>query len=499
MRTAATRSRTDATKATLVPLVALTALGAALRFATLGAQSYWNDEAVTAKLLHQGFAEMVRAIPGSESTPPLYYVLAWLWTQAFGLGEVGLRSMSALVGTLTIPVAWFIATRVGSARAGLIAAALVASNPLLWWYSQEARSYALLVLLTAAAVAAFIEFMQHERGLRIWALLAALALATHYFALFIVLPQGVWLAWRAWRTRRGDALGALAFVTLAACALLPLAITQASNQGAKFIASSGSLGFRLAQVPKQFLVGFDAPNERWVALMAAAAALTGAALAITRTDACERRGCAMVVAVAAVGVGLPVLAAVIGADFVITRNLIPALLPALVALAVGFAARSAGVLGIAPSVLLCLLSFATIIGVSRDAAYQRDDWRGVARELGPAVRDRVLVVTPADGGVALEWYLPSARRTGAAVTAAEIDTVAVGRRRAGQKPQPPRGPDMVPNGFSVARRVERPTFTVVSLRAGAPVTIDYTFANEQRLARELRAAVLYQPSGAGRR
>src|SRR3954470_833450 len=119
-------------------VVALTALAAALRFPTLGVQSYWADEAITARLLDQGLRHMVDAIPASESTPPLYYVLAWLWTRVFGLGEAGLRSLSAVFGTLLVPVAYVLGARIASVRAGLATAALVAVNPLLWWYSQEA-------------------------------------------------------------------------------------------------------------------------------------------------------------------------------------------------------------------------------------------------------------------------------------------------------------------------------------------------------------------------
>src|SRR5213078_1747237 len=117
-----------------------------------------------------------RALPGSESTPPLYYILAWLWTRVFGLDEAGLRSLSALAGTLTIPVAYFIAARLASVRAGIAAAALVAVNPLLWWYSQEARSYALVVLLTVAATAAFAGFVRDRRGAWTWAVASVLAL-----------------------------------------------------------------------------------------------------------------------------------------------------------------------------------------------------------------------------------------------------------------------------------------------------------------------------------
>ena len=84
------------------------------------------------------------AVGFSESAPPLYYALAWLWTQVTGTGEFGLRSLSALAGVATVPVAYLLGAELRGRRAGLVAAALVAVNPMLLWYSQEARAYALL-------------------------------------------------------------------------------------------------------------------------------------------------------------------------------------------------------------------------------------------------------------------------------------------------------------------------------------------------------------------
>ena len=133
-----------------VALVALIAFGAVLRFATLDTQSFYLDETVTAWLMQKSFWGMLGALPGSESAPPLYYVLLWPWAKLWGTGEVGLRSFSALVGTATIPIAYAVAARFASKRAGLIAAALVTVNPLLVWYSQEARVYALFVALAGA-------------------------------------------------------------------------------------------------------------------------------------------------------------------------------------------------------------------------------------------------------------------------------------------------------------------------------------------------------------
>src|SRR5437763_4753254 len=226
-------------------LVALTLVAAAVRFSTVSGQSFWLDEAVTVDLVRKSFGHMLSAIPGSESTPPLYYVLAWVWSRIFGFGEAGLRSLSALLGTATIPVAYAAAARLVSRRAGLVVAALAAVNPLLVWSSQEARSYALLVFLTAAGLALFARLLTERsaRALAGWAAVSVAALATHYFALFVVAPQAAWLLVR----RRGRAeLAAVGAVAAVGAALLPLAIHQSNNRSADFIRQI-SLAKRVAQ------------------------------------------------------------------------------------------------------------------------------------------------------------------------------------------------------------------------------------------------------------
>src|SRR5207244_3729093 len=110
-------------------LAGVSALGALLRFSSLGTQSYWYDEAITVGLVHKSLGGMLSTIPSSESTPPLYYVLAWVWAKAFGTGEAGLRSLSALFGVATIPVGYSTARILIGRRAGLAAALLVALSP----------------------------------------------------------------------------------------------------------------------------------------------------------------------------------------------------------------------------------------------------------------------------------------------------------------------------------------------------------------------------------
>ena len=110
-------------------LSGLIVLGAALRFATLGTQSYWFDEAQAAHELHLSLGSMLSSMVDVETAPPLYFIVGWVWAHVFGAGEVALRSLSALAGTALIPIAYLCGRELVSRRAGLLTAAFVALSP----------------------------------------------------------------------------------------------------------------------------------------------------------------------------------------------------------------------------------------------------------------------------------------------------------------------------------------------------------------------------------
>ena len=453
-------------------LLAAVAAGAALRFATLDQQSFWIDEGYTVRLLRMDLSGLLHGIPRTEETPPVYYALAWLWTRAFGTGEVGVRSLSALFGTATIPVAYLLGRRLASVRAGVVVAALAAFSPLLVWYSQEARAYALLLLL--AGVSTLLALAARERGGRAlagWAAVAALTLATHYFAVFVVVPQAAWLLLAA-RPRRA-AVWAVGGVGAVGAALLPLAIDQAGNRGARFIGDTG-LGERIAQLPKQFLVGYDSPSEVVFTVLAATAAAIALTFAVTRTDPGDRRGVRIAAIGLAVTVGLPLVVALAGADYFIARNAIAGWLALGLLLAIGLGATRARRAGPLLAAGVCAVFLAAVIEVDANPSYQRDDWRGAARALGPATVPRALVVTPLNGLVPLRLYTPRLERfpDQGVARAAEVDLLAVAQRRAGQAPRPPRPPTPRVPGFQLALRLDRPTFTLIRLRA--PVVASFS-------------------------
>ena len=128
-----------------------------LRLSTLDLQSFWYDEAFTpVHVLHPSLWATLRSVVHTENTPPLWYVLAWADSRVLGTGEVALRLPSALAGIATVPVAWAIGRELAGRRAAVVCAALVAVNPLFVWYSQEARAYALFVLMAALAMLCFL-------------------------------------------------------------------------------------------------------------------------------------------------------------------------------------------------------------------------------------------------------------------------------------------------------------------------------------------------------
>ena len=390
-------------------VVGLTVLAAGLRFLTLGLQSYHHDEIVTAsRVLRGSFWHAMDAVGFSESAPPLYYALAWLWTQVTGTGEFGLRSFSALAGVATVPVAYFLGAELRDRRAGLLAAALVAVNPMLVWYSQEGRAYALLALLSALSLLYFVRVLNggRRRDAIAWGGISALALATHYFAAFPIAVEAIWLLLR----RRRESLSGFSVLAAGTLLLAPLALHQMSYGHAQWI-SNITLGHRLWETGLTFLVGetgdiIAQPERPLLGLVPALLALASLMLIGWRADSGERRAAAIPLAVVAVCVGVPLGLGLLdpAKDYVLARNLMPALVPLLVAIAIGLSLRRARRTGTVLATALLVYSLGFSIWASVSPGLQRPDWDPVAAKLGEPTVPRA-VVTWTLGAASLRYYL----------------------------------------------------------------------------------------------
>jgi 4-amino-4-deoxy-L-arabinose transferase-like glycosyltransferase len=368
-------------RATWWLVAALTALAAVLRFYHLGHQGFWFDEANTALLVRFSPGKMLGLIPQTESTPPLYYMAAWVWARVFGNTEMGLRSLSALAGVLVVPVAYGASAKLLSRRAGLITAALTACSPLLIWYSQEARSYEVLVFLCALSLLAFAYARAEPTPtiLGAWTLCCAASLATHYYAVVAIAPQAVWLVIERRHSRA--VLIAVSIVALCGAALIPLALSQNSTGNDSWIAKS-PLGLRLAQIVPQFLIGTGAPARTPLKFAAIAVGIVALIILAARGRS-ERSGAVIAGFLAISGFLLSLLFIAAGSDALITRNIIALWLPAAILVSAGLATAPPRALGVALTAGLCAIGLVAAGGVAFDYDLQRPDWRSVARVLGP--------------------------------------------------------------------------------------------------------------------
>src|SRR5215468_10772249 len=132
-------------------------LAAALRLHWLGHQSLWNDEGNTLRLVERSIPDLLVAA-SRDIHPPGYYLALKAWWALTGESEFALRSFSAFMGVLTVACVYALGRSLFASGVGVLASLLVALNAFSVYYSQEARMYAMLALVAAAAMLVFIRW-----------------------------------------------------------------------------------------------------------------------------------------------------------------------------------------------------------------------------------------------------------------------------------------------------------------------------------------------------
>ena len=457
----------------------LSAVAAVLRFPTLGGQSLWYDETVTASLVRLPFGELLRALPDSETAPPLYYVLAWIWTHVFGSSDVALRSFSALIGILVVPAAYLAARALVSRRAGILVALFATVSPLLVWYSQEARAYSLLLLLSTLSLYGFARVWEapSRRRVLFWGAVSCLAVVTYYFAIFLVVAEAVALLVRH-RFMRSIVLASGAVVVLIA-ALAPLAFAQGRTGNAAWI-DGIPMATRAEEAIRQLVTAAPAPawagaggaesrtHDLWI--LAAVVVILAVAAVLRYVHGRERVGALLALGLGAAVIVVPLVLSLASGlvsdtrgDVFLYRALLPAWTPLAIVVAAGFGARRAGKLGLAAVGALVAASLAVTIAISLDRGLQRDDWQAIA---AATAGEGVVVVTPSYQHHALLHYRDDLElRPPGGVTATELEIVS----RVGQT-----GPERLepPPGFVLVDEQQLQRWIVRQYRSPAGVEVD---------------------------
>lgn len=208
-------------------------LATGLRLRGLGHQSLWYDESGTLESARVRLSQVIPLVDQTENTPPFYYILLNRWVRLFGTSDVALRLPSALYGIATVIMLYLIGREALGEPLGLFAAGGLAISRYHIAYSQEARAYALLVLLATVSCYAMVVLARRRRRWAEWVyvLSSAAMLWTQPFGVFVMLGQGLFILTR-WRDPAGVPLRRWLILQAAAVLLfapwIPKAMSVAS-------------------------------------------------------------------------------------------------------------------------------------------------------------------------------------------------------------------------------------------------------------------------------
>lgn len=201
--------------------------GGVLRLVSLDA-GLWHDEIATYILYARRPASEIVSLYDSQNQHPLYSLLAHVTFALLGDSETALRLPAVLAGVGSLAAAYWFARKLVTRTEALLATALLVASYHHVWFSQNARGYTLLLLLTILGTGLFLRLLvphagsrQHEtvapepirapNTAQSWApavgyaVVMALAVYTHLSAGFVVGAHAVvWLAVAGQRMWRGE-------------------------------------------------------------------------------------------------------------------------------------------------------------------------------------------------------------------------------------------------------------------------------------------------------
>jgi len=168
-------------------------IAAILRLYKLDFQSLWLDEIHTMNESNPSlsFSEVYTSIMVGEQMPPLYYYLLHFLFKIFGYTSITARLFSVFISLTNLLAIYLLGKELINKRVGIIASALLCFNYFDILYSQEARPYELLMLVTIFSFLRIVKFIKSPNTINaaFYGISLGLMLLTHFFGLFVLLSQ----------------------------------------------------------------------------------------------------------------------------------------------------------------------------------------------------------------------------------------------------------------------------------------------------------------------
>lgn len=178
----------------------------------LDARSLWGDEAFSVWASKQSALAL---IGGLDAQPPLYHLVLGATRALLGESVFAIRFLSLCCGVLLVAVTARLGLLLGGPGASVLAALIMATSPILIYFEQEARMYALGALLAGGAMLMTVVLLVEERRgrssasrppraahLAAYVALSLGALFTHYYAAGVLAANAAALGVAALRSAR---------------------------------------------------------------------------------------------------------------------------------------------------------------------------------------------------------------------------------------------------------------------------------------------------------
>jgi hypothetical protein len=198
---------------TLGILSAVVGVAFVLRAYNLMERPAWEDEMWTLRNIYTAdYLELLR-VAAEDYWPPLHYLVLNTLARITDTGLFWLRSPSVVFGVITVGLVGWVGMRIFRSRiAGLAAAVVLAGATTHVLYSQEARVYSLLMMLTVLSSYFFLKSHRERRISVAYIGVTTLMVYSHSFvSWYFIAAQSfyVLLAWILWRDREAFVKGFL--------------------------------------------------------------------------------------------------------------------------------------------------------------------------------------------------------------------------------------------------------------------------------------------------
>jgi len=153
-----------------------------------------EDETLALFVGRKSISGLLDTVLDQRGGAPLHFIFAWMVAHTGG-GLVGLRLVSAIFATATVPLVALLGSRIAGRPTGLAATVLCSASWMLLFHGVYGRMYSLFLFTSTLSFLALLAATQRRtrRAWALWALATLLCVAAHPYGALVLAAQSVYV------------------------------------------------------------------------------------------------------------------------------------------------------------------------------------------------------------------------------------------------------------------------------------------------------------------